>query len=60
MTWFLCTVLALWLAPIAWVVRANIRARRAYGQKSTPRYVAQQAWRLLAWPLGIIDAARGK
>lgn len=59
MTWIIWTLLAIWLLPIVWVVRVNIRARRAYGQKTDLLYLVQQAWRLLAWPLGVIDWMRG-
>lgn len=56
----ICVLLLAWLAPVAWVTHAAIRTRRRYSQKITATWLARTVGTALRWPLGIIDAARGK
>lgn len=59
MKWILITLLAIWLLPIVWVVAANAKAQKAYGQRISIVKMARQAGSLLRWPLGVIDWLRG-
>lgn len=60
MTTIILTLLIVWIAPPAWVIYVNIKARRRYGQSTPLRYVLQQWRSLLNWPLGVIAWLRGR